>query len=162
MRGKVLIAEDDRNLRRVLRAMLLREGYEVTEAFDGAQAASFLAASPSRADVLISDIRMPKMDGLALFRLCRERYPALPVILVTAYGTIGDAVEAIRSGAFDYITKPFDEAELLRVVGNAVRTAAGAEREVSAAPAAPSFAAAVRTAFPTTRSSSASSKGFVM
>ena len=136
MSGKILIAEDERNLRRVLRAMLVREGYEVTEAADGAQAASFLAANPNRTDVLISDIRMPKMDGLALFRHCRERHPSLPVILVTAYGTIGDAVEAIRSGAFDYITKPFDEAELLRVVGNAVRTAAGADREISAAPAA--------------------------
>ncbi len=136
MGGKILIAEDERNLRRVLRAMLVREGYEVTEAADGAQAASFLAANPNRTDVLISDIRMPKMDGLALFRYCRERHPSLPVILVTAYGTIGDAVEAIRSGAFDYITKPFDEAELLRVVGNAVRTAAGADREMSAAPAA--------------------------
>jgi DNA-binding NtrC family response regulator len=134
--GKILIAEDERNLRRVLRAMLVREGYEVTEAADGAQAVSFLAANPNRTDVLISDIRMPKMDGLALFRHCRERHPSLPVILVTAYGTIGDAVEAIRSGAFDYITKPFDEAELLRVVGNAVRTAAVADGEASVDPAA--------------------------
>lgn len=136
MSGRILIAEDERNLRRVLRAMLVREGYEVTEAADGAQAASWLDANPNRAEALISDIRMPKMDGMALFRHCRERHPSLPVILVTAYGTIGDAVEAIRSGAFDYITKPFDEAELLRVVGNAVRTAAGAEGEVSAAPGA--------------------------
>jgi DNA-binding NtrC family response regulator len=134
--GKILIAEDDRNLRRVLRAMLVREGYEVAEAVDGASAASWLDANPNRADVLVSDIRMPKMDGLALFRHCRDRHPSLPVILVTAYGTIADAVEAIRSGAFDYITKPFDEAELLRVVGNAVRTSAGADREMSSAPAA--------------------------
>jgi two-component system, NtrC family, response regulator AtoC len=134
--GKILIAEDDRNLRRVLRAMLVREGYEVTEAVDGAQAASWLSANPAGADVLVSDIRMPKMDGLALFRHCRERHPGLQVILVTAYGTIGDAVEAIRSGAFDYITKPFDEAELLRVVGNAVRTAAVADTEASVDPAA--------------------------
>jgi len=77
---------------------------------------------------------MPKMDGLALFRHCRERHPAMPVILVTAYATIGDAVEAIRSGAFDYITKPFDEAELLRVVANAARTAAGGEKEASVPP----------------------------
>ncbi|MGE5700374.1 MAG: sigma-54-dependent transcriptional regulator [Deltaproteobacteria bacterium] len=135
MNGNILIAEDDRNLRKVLRAMLAREGYEVAEAVDGAAAASWLAANPNRADVLVTDIRMPKMDGIALFRHCRERHPSLPVILVTAYGTIADAVEAIRSGAFDYITKPFDEAELLRVVGNAVRTAAGAAGDVSDAPA---------------------------
>ena len=125
MGATILIAEDDRNLRRVLRAMLAREGYEVAEAVDGGAAAEWL--SSHRADVLVTDIRMPKMDGLALLRHCLERHPSLPVILVTAYGTIGDAVQAIRSGAFDYITKPFDEAELLRVVGNAVRTAAADE-----------------------------------
>jgi len=130
LRGKILIAEDDRNLRRVLRAMLVREGYDIAEAADGEVAASWL--SGNRADALVSDIRMPKMDGLALFRHCRERHPSLPVILVTAYGTIGDAVEAIRSGAFDYITKPFDEAELLRVVGNAVRTTAAETGEAGA------------------------------
>jgi DNA-binding NtrC family response regulator len=134
--GRILIAEDDRNLRRVLRAMLMREGYEVTEAVDGASAAGWLDANPDRAEVLVTDIRMPRMDGLALFRHCRERHPSLPVILVTAFGTIGDAVEAIRSGAFDYITKPFDEAELLRVVGNAVRTAADSGTEPIGSPAA--------------------------
>ncbi len=127
MKATILVAEDDRNLRRVLRAMLVREGYDVAEASDGEAAAAWLAEH--RADTLITDIRMPKMDGLALFRHVRERRPDLPVILITAYGTIGDAVEAIRSGAFDYISKPFDEAELLRVVGNAVRTASVTARE---------------------------------
>ncbi len=127
MKATILVAEDDRNLRRVLRAMLIREGYDVAEASDGKAAAAWLAEH--RADILITDIRMPKMDGLALFRYVRERRPDVPVILITAYGTIGDAVEAIRSGAFDYISKPFDEAELLRVVGNAVRTASVTARE---------------------------------
>jgi len=127
MKSTVLVAEDDRNLRRVLRAMLVREGYEVAEAPDGEAACAWLARN--RPDALITDIRMPKMDGLALFRHVRDRRPDVPVILITAYGTIGDAVEAIRSGAFDYISKPFDEAELLRVVGNAVRTSAAADRE---------------------------------
>jgi len=127
MNGRILVTEDDRNLRRVLKAMLDREGYEVAEAPNGVAALEWLAAH--RADVVISDIRMPKMDGLALFRKLRDLRPGLPVILITAYGTIGDAVEAIRAGAFDYISKPFDEAELLRVVGNAVRTAQISDRE---------------------------------
>jgi len=127
MSGTILIAEDDRNLRRILKAMLAREGYEVAEAQHGAAALDWLSAH--RADVVISDIRMPKLDGLSLFRQLRDSRPGLPVILVTAYGTIGDAVEAIRAGAFDYISKPFDEAELLRVVGNAVRTASLSDRE---------------------------------
>ena len=129
MKATILLAEDDRNLRRVLRAMLVREGYEVAEASDGEAAAAWLAQQ--RADVLVTDIRMPRMDGLALFRHVREHRPGLPVILITAYGTIGDAVEAIRSGAFDYVSKPFDEAELLRIVGNAARTSAAAAREGS-------------------------------
>ncbi|HEY5577336.1 MAG TPA: sigma-54 dependent transcriptional regulator, partial [Deferrimonas sp.] len=127
MKPTILVAEDDRNLRRVLRAMLVREGYDVAEAADGEAASAWL--SGRRADVLITDIRMPKMDGLALFRHARERHPDVPVILITAYGTIGDAVDAIRAGAFDYISKPFDEAELLRVVGNAARTSVAAARE---------------------------------
>jgi two-component system response regulator AtoC len=127
VKATILVAEDDRNLRRVLRAILVREGYDVAEASHGEAAASWLGEH--RADALVTDIRMPKMDGLALLRHVRERHPDLPVILITAYGTIGDAVEAIRSGAFDYISKPFDETELLRVVGNAVRTSAATAKE---------------------------------
>ena len=127
MKPTILVAEDDRNLRRVLRAMLVREGYDVAEAAGGEAASARL--SGRRGGVLVTDTRLPKMAGLALFRHARERHPDVPVILITAYGTIGDAVEAIRSGAFDYISKPFDEAELLRVVGNAARTSVVAARE---------------------------------
>ena len=133
MKGSILVAEDDRNLRRILRAMLTREGYEVSEATDGAAAVSFLAGR--KVDALVTDIRMPRMDGLELFRHCRERHVGLPVILVTAYGRIEDAVGAMRAGAFDYISKPFDEAELLRVVGNAVATSEVVDREGASAPA---------------------------
>src|SRR5512143_1234762 len=133
MKGTILLAEDDRNLRRVLQATLTREGYEVAATPDGAAAAAWL--DTQRADALITDIRMPKMDGLALFRRCRERHPGLPVILITAFGKIEDAVEAMRAGAFDYISKPFDEAELLRVVGNAVATSEVVDREGASAPA---------------------------
>ena len=133
MKGTILLAEDDRNLRRVLQATLTREGYEVAATPDGAAAAEWL--DTQRADALITDIRMPKMDGLALFRRCRERHPGLPVILITAFGKIEDAVEAMRAGAFDYVSKPFDEAELLRVVGNAVATSEAVDREGASAPA---------------------------
>lgn len=133
IKGTILLAEDDRNLRRVLQATLVREGYDVATAPDGEAAAEWLAAR--HADALITDIRMPKLDGLALFRRCRETHPELPVILITAFGRIDDAVEAMRNGAFDYISKPFDEAELLRVVGNAVATSEAVEREGASAPA---------------------------
>ncbi|MBE0603462.1 MAG: sigma-54-dependent Fis family transcriptional regulator, partial [Deltaproteobacteria bacterium] len=132
MKGSILVAEDDRNLRRILRAMLTREGYEVSEATDGAAAVSFLAGR--KVDALVTDIRMPRMDGLELFHHCRERHAGLPVILVTAYGRIEDAVEAMRAGAFDYILKPFDEAERLRVVASAVAASGVFEREGTSAP----------------------------
>ena len=96
MKGTILLAEDDRNLRRVLQATLTREGYEVAATPDGAAAAEWL--DTQRADALITDIRMPKMDGLALFRRCRERHPELPVILITAFGKIEDAVEDTGAG----------------------------------------------------------------
>ena len=117
MKGTILLAEDDRNLRRVLQATLTREGYEVAATPDGAAAAEWL--DTQRADALITDIRMPKMDGLALFRRCRERHPELPVILITAFGKIEDAVEAMRAGAFDYISKPFRPDEILLTVRKA-------------------------------------------
>ena len=132
VKGSILIAEDDRNLRRILRAMLAREGYEVSDVADGAAAAAFL--DRRAVDALVTDIRMPGMDGLALFRHCRERFPALPVILVTAYGRVEDAVGAMRAGAFDYILKPFDEAELLRVAGAAVASSRVCEREGASDP----------------------------
>jgi len=108
-------------------------GYDVTVEGDPDQALRVAAAGTF--DLILCDVRMPKMDGLALFRRCRERHPELPVILITAFGKIEDAVEAMRAGAFDYISKPFDEAELLRVVGNAVATSEAVDREGASAPA---------------------------
>ncbi len=120
MRKRILVADDERNLRKVLGAQLRRDGYDVQLVADGDEALAALAEHP--ADVLITDLRMPKMDGMDLLRRVVAKYPGLPVIIITAHGTVDTAVEALKTGAFDYVTKPFDRDELRNVVEKAART----------------------------------------
>ena len=79
---------------------------------------------------VISDLRMPELDGLGLLKQCAEHHPDLPVVLITAYGTVDTAVEAMRRGAFDYITKPFDMKEIRAVMAKALRAGDLRTREV--------------------------------
>jgi two-component system response regulator AtoC len=116
----VLVVEDEANMRRVLRALLRRDGHRVLEARDGAEALEML--DDERVDVLLSDLRMPRMNGLELLEETRKRDRRVPLILLTAYGTVGSAVEALKHGAFDYLTKPFDPEEVRQAVAKAVRT----------------------------------------
>src|SRR5688572_16961617 len=117
---QVLIADDEPNLRRVLIAQLARDGFEVHAVEDGEAALGVL--SEHHIDVVISDLRMPKLDGMGLLKRIVAEYPDLPVIMITAHGTVDTAVEALKCGAFDYVTKPFDRAELQRVVSKASKS----------------------------------------
>ena len=116
----VLIAEDEANMRRVLSALLERDGFRALEAADGAAALELLAREP--VDAILTDLRMPKLNGLELLEAVRRRYPEIPVIMLTAHGTVGSAVEALKQGAFDYLTKPFDPDEIRQVMEKAVST----------------------------------------
>ncbi|MGI5864383.1 MAG: sigma-54-dependent transcriptional regulator [Myxococcales bacterium] len=118
--AKALVVDDEQNLRRVLAAMLKREGYEATVAENGVQALAELRKNG--ADVVITDQVMPEMDGLSLLKAVLADFPDVPVIMITAHGTVDSAVEAIKLGAFDYITKPFDQEELKTVIAKAART----------------------------------------
>ena len=129
MAKQILIADDEANLRRVLGAQLQRDGYEVLLAEDGEQALKMIAEN--HVDVVISDLKMPKIDGLSLLKRLAKDEPGLPVILITAHGTIDTAVEALKAGAFDYVTKPFDRAEFRAVVDKAARTSELGSREVA-------------------------------
>ena len=102
----VLVAEDDTNVRRVLVAMLKREGYEVHAASDGDEAMAALRVHEVSA--VITDLKMPRTDGMVLLKHVTGSYPDLPVIIITAHGTVENAVEALKLGAFDYVTKPFE------------------------------------------------------
>ena len=119
-KGQILVADDEPNLRRVLRAQLERDGWEVTTAEDGDAAWRALEDHP--VDLVISDLRMPGLDGMALLERMVRDYPNVPMIMITAHGTVDTAVEALKLGAFDYVTKPFDRDELKNVIDKAART----------------------------------------
>ncbi|MCP1727031.1 two-component system response regulator GlrR [Natronospira proteinivora] len=115
--ARVLLVDDDPGLRRLLSLRLEGHGYQVDVA-ENAKAA--LGAVATRIpQVVVTDLRMEGMDGMALFRRLREELPTLPVIIITAYGTIPDAVAATREGAFGFLTKPVDSTELLDLVAEA-------------------------------------------
>jgi len=126
--AKVLVVDDEVNLRKVLAAMLRRDGYEVTVAEDGAVALAEF--NKNGADVVVTDLVMPKVGGLEILKTLNTQAPDVPVIIITAHGTVDSAVEAIKLGAFDYITKPFDQSELSQVINKAVRTHAASQRSV--------------------------------
>ncbi|MCD6499431.1 MAG: sigma-54-dependent Fis family transcriptional regulator [Deltaproteobacteria bacterium] len=134
----VLVVDDERNIRRVLRAMLKRAGYEVTTAADGNEALN-IVEEDGPFDVVITDLKMPGMDGMDLLRALSDRFSEIPVVMITAHGSVGSAVEAVKLGAFDYIEKPFERDQILQVANKAVRTA-----EASQTHARPSAAASAR------------------
>jgi nitrogen regulation protein NR(I) len=115
----VLIVDDEMNIRRVLAAMLKRDGYEVTTAADGEQALAVLQKTPVH--VVVTDLVMPKVGGMELLRKVSADYPDVPVILITAHGSVDSAVAALKAGAFDYVTKPFEQEELRKVIAKAAR-----------------------------------------
>jgi DNA-binding NtrC family response regulator len=123
----VLIVEDEANMRRVLSALLERDGFRTLEASDGSAALELLARES--VDAVLTDLRMPKMNGLELLEALRRTLPEIPVVMLTAHGTVGSAVEALKQGAFDYLTKPFDPDEIRGVMEKAVSTRRLAARE---------------------------------
>ena len=120
MNGHVLVADDEASLRTVLGALLRRQGYTVTTVSDGQEALEALETEAYAA--LLTDLRMPRLDGMGLLRQVAKRWPDMPVILLTAHGTVDVAVEALKIGAFDFISKGCDNAEVAEVVGKAVAT----------------------------------------
>ncbi len=117
---QILVVDDEANLRRVLAAQLGRDGYEVHTAEDGEAGLAFL--KEHHIDMVITDLRMPRVDGMELLRAALRDDPSRPVVMITAHGTVDTAVEALKTGAFDYITKPFDQNEVRVVVKKALRT----------------------------------------
>jgi len=113
----ILIVDDDDNIRQVLEGRFSAAGYEVLLASSGEQALEVL--SSVRIDLVVSDVKMPGMSGDGLLQEVQQRWPGLPVIILTAYGSIDHAVQAVHSGAVNYVTKPFDGKELLNKVREA-------------------------------------------
>ncbi len=112
--GRILVADDDAQMQLAVKASLSRAGYDVVVAANGRQALKFLEEDTF--DVIVSDQRMPEMTGQELLAAIQERELDIPFIMITAYGTINQAVEAMQLGAADFITKPFSAEDLQRVV----------------------------------------------
>jgi two-component system response regulator GlrR len=117
-KASLLLVDDDPDLLRLLAIRLKANGYDVT-AVDSAQRA-LGSISASRPDLVLTDLRMAGMDGMALFHEIQSAYPGLPVIILTAHGTIPDAVTAVKRGVFGYLTKPYDADELLAHIARAL------------------------------------------
>ena len=126
---QVLIVDDEPNLRKILAAQLSRDGYEVMLAEDGEQGLTMLREN--HIDLIVTDLKMPKVDGMELLRQALRESPDLPIVMITAHGTVDTAVEALKLGAFDYLTKPFDKDEVRQVVAKALKTRALAQEEAT-------------------------------
>jgi DNA-binding NtrC family response regulator len=116
--ARILIVDDEESTRELFAELLQRWGYEVDETADGHGALKI--AAETHPDVIISDLVMPKLDGLALVRALREEQPDTPVVIITGKGTIDAAVEAVREGVFDFVEKPLDPARLKVILQRAL------------------------------------------
>ena len=132
MTAKILVVDDELNMQLVLKALLKKEGYDVATASDGIEALKVLKSGG--VEVVVTDLKMPKLDGVGLLERVIRDYPSTPVIIITAHGTIATAVDALKKGAFDYITKPFERDELKNTIHKAMRTRRLNEEELLVSP----------------------------
>lgn len=114
VQGRILIADDEREMAQLLGHLMRREGLTPLLAQDGAEALQLVRARAP--DVLLADLRMPGMDGMELMRQAKDLDPGLPVILITAFADVRGAVDALRAGAHDYLAKPFEHQQVIHVV----------------------------------------------
>jgi len=117
---KILLIEDDISFCKLLEKFLIKKAYEVTIAFSAAEAR--LAIKKESFDLILTDLRLPDSDGIGLMSEFKTAYPEIPVILMTGYSDVNTAVKAIKNGAADYISKPFNPDEVLLVITNALKT----------------------------------------
>ena len=127
--SNILIIDDEKAIRKTLSEILSYEGYKIDEAGDGEE--GFRKFREKEYDVILCDIKMPKMDGIEFLEKAKEANPDLPIIMISGHGTIETAVEAVKKGAYDYISKPPDLNRLLITIRNAMdKTSLVAETKV--------------------------------
>jgi two-component system, NtrC family, response regulator PilR len=120
MKSRILVVDDEESIREFLEIMLKKEGYEITLAEDGQKAKDLLAKKSF--DMIISDLQMPHVTGIELLKHVKETAPEIVFMMITAFGTTETAVEAMKMGAYDYITKPFKIDEVRLNIQNALRS----------------------------------------
>ncbi len=120
MKSRILVVDDEESIREFLEIMLKKEGYEVSTAEDGLKAKDLLLKKSF--DMVISDLQMPNMTGIELLKHVKDSYPETVFMLITAFGTTETAVEAMKMGAYDYVTKPFKIDEVRMNIANALKS----------------------------------------
>ena len=135
--GRILIVEDRDSLRRMLERALTQEGYEVTTAADGPEGIRRVREQPF--DLVLTDLKLPDASGLEVLAASRDAQPRVPVVVLTGYGTVGTAVEAMKLGAFDFLEKPVELDDLARLIERAIGDAGEAEKATFQAPGAPAI-----------------------
>ncbi|MGE3681386.1 MAG: sigma-54-dependent transcriptional regulator [Bdellovibrionales bacterium] len=120
MKSRILVVDDEESIREFLEIMLRKEGFEVTCAEDGQKALDLIKKKSF--DMVISDLQMPNMTGIELLKNIKDQYPDMLFLMITAFGTTETAVEAMKLGAYDYITKPFKIDEVRININNALRS----------------------------------------
>ena len=123
----VLIVDDEPNVRKVLAALLEQSGYATAQAGSGEEALALVRAEDP--DLVLTDLKMPGMDGLDLLNRLRREFGEIPVVMLTAHGTVATAVDAMKRGAFDFLTKPFERAQVVDVIAKALGQARRARSE---------------------------------
>ena len=111
---KILIIDDEKSILDLLSVVFKKEGYTVETSLSAKTALEKI--DKEEFDLLLTDIKLPQMSGMKILQYAKEKYPAMPVVMITAYGTIKQAVEALKMGAMDYIVKPFNMEELKIIV----------------------------------------------
>lgn len=127
--SSILLVDDEESVLRILCTLFKSRGFEVATASDGGDAMVLLLKQ--KFDVLLTDVRMRPMDGLALLKFAQDHDPSMQVVMLTAYASVESAIEALKHGAFDYITKPFDIGELVATVDRALAFRDGATQRVA-------------------------------
>jgi DNA-binding NtrC family response regulator len=117
-RPHVVVVDDETNVRRVLGTLLEQAGFQTTRVGSGDEALQIVRAQDP--DLVLTDLKMPGMDGMELLERLRRQFPEIPVVMLTAHGTVEAAVEAMRRGAHDFLTKPFDKGKVVEIISKAM------------------------------------------
>jgi DNA-binding NtrC family response regulator len=122
--ASILLVDDDAELLKALTKVLEKEGYEVFAHADAQSAMNFVNASKKRFDLVVTDVSMPGIKGTTFLSAVKTAFPHVPVIVITAFGDWGPYMEALRNGAYEYLSKPLDKTELLATVRRALANGA--------------------------------------
>ncbi len=119
-KGRVLVVDDEPDVRKIVKMILTKAGYDVLEAEDGEKGIELIKENPLLVNVIISDIRMPKIDGIGVINYFRHNWPHTPVIVLTGFPDMKMAIELLQIGVVDYLVKPIDNEKLMNAVAKAL------------------------------------------